>query len=127
MLLELSGYDVQIAYDGEAAVTLAERYPPDAAILDLNMPGKDGYDVARALRVRLPQEVVLVAYSGQAKIRQRDLAVASLFDLCITKGTEFAELRGQLDDLLRSPPKGGPAVKGGFRGGPGGGPAQPAS
>ena len=46
-LLELNGYEVQVAYDGEAALRLAERWPPDAAVLDIRMPGRDGYDVAR--------------------------------------------------------------------------------
>jgi CheY-like chemotaxis protein len=100
LLLELSGYEVQVAYDGEAAVQLAERWPPDAAILDITMPGRDGYEVAKTLRSRLPHSVVLVAHSGELTIRQRDLAAASLFDRCFSKGTDFAELQEQLDGLL---------------------------
>ena len=56
MLLELSGYDVQVAYDGDAALRLAEEGPPDAAVLDIRMPGKDGFDVARELRARLARQ-----------------------------------------------------------------------
>jgi len=104
LLLELSGYEVRVAYDGEAAVRLAERWPPDAAILDITMPRRDGYEVAKALRAWLPQPLVLVAHSGQLTIRQRDMATASLFDLCFTKGTDFAELREQLEDLLHGMP-----------------------
>jgi CheY-like chemotaxis protein len=104
MLLELSGYEVQVAYDGEAAVQLAVRWPPDAAILDITMPGRDGYEVARTLRGRLPQLVALVAHSALLTLRQRDLDAASVFDVCCSKGMEFDELRDQLDALLRVVP-----------------------
>jgi len=46
MLLELSGYDVRVPYDGEEALQLAERSPPDADILDLGMQGRVGFEVA---------------------------------------------------------------------------------
>jgi CheY-like chemotaxis protein len=104
MLLELSGYEVEVAYDGEAALQLAERWPPDAAILDIAMPGKNGYEVARAMRARLLHHVVLVAHSGHLTIRHGDMAVASQFDLCFTKGMEFTDLRDQLDKLLKGVP-----------------------
>jgi CheY-like chemotaxis protein len=42
-------------------VRVAEQWTPDAAILDINMPGLDGYEVAKVLRHRLSQEIVLVA------------------------------------------------------------------
>ena len=76
------------------------------------MPGKDGYDVARALRSRLTHRVILAAYSAQLTLRQRDPAAASLFDLCFSKGMEFDRMRDQLDHLLKardtgSPPPGG--------------------
>ena len=136
MLLELSGYEVVVAYDGEAALQLAERWPPDAAILDIAMPGKNGYDVARAMRSRFPHHVVLVAHSGQLTIQHRDMAAASLFDLCHTKGMEFAGLREQLKNLLKSSPNPAPGgntapskskdgAEDGSRGGSTGGPAAP--
>jgi CheY-like chemotaxis protein len=110
MLLELSGYEVEVAFDGLAALKLAERWPPDAAILDIRMPGLNGYEVARALRARLPQHVVLLAYSAELMVRQRDLAAARVFDLCFSKGMEFLELRQQLDNLLKCRLKSSPGV-----------------
>jgi CheY-like chemotaxis protein len=105
-LLELCGYHVQVVYDGEAAVQLAKRWPPDAAILDISMPGRNGYEVAEFFRSWLPQETVLVAHSGQLTIPQRDAAAASLFDLCFTKGADFAELEEQLEVRLKGMPAG---------------------
>jgi DNA-binding response OmpR family regulator len=102
MLLDISGYDVRVALDGEAAVRLAEQWTPDAAILDINMPGLDGYEVAKVLRHRLSQEIVLVALSGAMSIRQRDLATSVLFDVCCAKGADFVEVKEHLDTLLRA-------------------------
>lgn len=102
MLLEISGYDVRVAWDGQAAVRVAEQWTPDAAILDINMPGLDGYEVAKVLRHRLSKEIVLVALSGELSIRQRDLATSILFDACCAKGANFVEVKEHLDTLLRA-------------------------
>ena len=124
-LLELNGYEAKVAYDGEAALELAEHWPPDAAVLDIRMPGRDGYDVARALRSRLTHRVVLAAYSAQLTLRQRDQAAASLFDLCFSKGMEFDRMRDQLEQLLKSRGTGS-LPTGGTRDGSKGDPAGPA-
>lgn len=127
MLLELDGYDVRIAYDGEMAVQLAAHWTPDAAILDIKMPGRDGYSVAQALRARLFKSVVLIAHSGELTIGQRDFTASSLFDRCCTKGMALAELREWLERLLEEKgPKGWPQSRpptrssGGSQGGPAG-------
>lgn len=112
MLLELSGYEVQVACDGPAALELAERWPPDAAILDIQMPGLSGYEVAKEMRAKMPHPVVLIAHSGDLMIRQRDMAAAKDFDLCFSKGTDVMELRQRLDDLLQSRLKSSSAVRG---------------
>lgn len=101
MLLELSGYEVQVACDGPAALELAERWPPDAAILDIQMPGMSGYEVAKEMRARMPHPVVLIAHSGDLMIRQRDMG-EKVFDLCFSKGMDVTDLRQRLEDLLKS-------------------------
>ncbi|MGE3509675.1 MAG: response regulator [Vicinamibacterales bacterium] len=50
MLLELTGYDVRTASDGEAALVAAESFRPDAIVLDIGLPVLDGYEVARRIR-----------------------------------------------------------------------------
>lgn len=73
-LLELSGYEVAIAYGGEEAVTQADSFQPHTIICDLNMPGTDGFTVARTLRGKLPftgvRLIALTAYSD-AENRRR--------------------------------------------------------
>jgi len=104
MLMELSGYDVRGALDGNAAVRLAEQWTPDAAIFDINLPGLDGYEVTRMLRHRFSQEIVLLALSGQLSGRPRDLATLVLFDVCCAKGADFIDVETHLDALLRAQP-----------------------
>jgi len=50
MALRMTGQRVRVAYDGETALSLAAEDPPEAVLLDLGMPGMDGYQVARRLR-----------------------------------------------------------------------------
>jgi CheY-like chemotaxis protein len=52
LLVQMNGYRVTVARTGEEALALAAQVPPDVAILDLRMPGLDGWEVARKLRER---------------------------------------------------------------------------
>jgi CheY-like chemotaxis protein len=49
-LLELWGHEVRVAYEGEAALEIAAGYLPEVLLLDIGLPGLDGYEVARRLR-----------------------------------------------------------------------------
>ncbi|MCS0627782.1 PAS domain S-box protein [Telluria mixta] len=50
LLLEADGAEVRVVYDGRAALAMAETFQPTSVLLDLGMPGMDGYEVARRLR-----------------------------------------------------------------------------
>lgn len=65
MLLDLEGFHAEIATHGPEAVALAADFHPDAVLLDLGLPGMDGYEVARALRAEAgPRSMLLVALTG---------------------------------------------------------------
>jgi CheY-like chemotaxis protein len=49
-LLHVLGYDVRVAADATAALALVEAFPPDVALLDIGLPGMNGYELAAALR-----------------------------------------------------------------------------
>src|SRR5262245_19215733 len=60
-VLAAGGFEALTAHDGEEALTAAERFQPDACVLDINMPGLSGYDVGRRLRERFPERPPLLA------------------------------------------------------------------
>src|SRR5262249_56702587 len=68
LLLTLSGHDARAAYGGPAALELAGTFRPQAALLDIGLPGLDGCEVARRLR-RLPglEDTLLVATTGSGQ------------------------------------------------------------
>ncbi len=67
ILLKLKGHDVRIAHDGAEALQILQEFPADVALLDIGLPGMDGYSLARRIREQ-PQfrTTVLVAQTGWA-------------------------------------------------------------
>src|SRR5205807_1659935 len=64
-LLRILGHEVEVAYDGEAALEKAREFRPEIVLLDLGMPGMDGFEVARRLRAsKEGRRVKLVAQTG---------------------------------------------------------------
>lgn len=66
-LLGFEGCDVELAEDGETGLAVADRIHPDVVLLDIMMPGLDGYDVCRALKAdpRPPKVVMVTAKTSQ--------------------------------------------------------------
>src|SRR3569832_1626968 len=65
MLLEMEGHEVRIALDGEVALKAAEVFHPHVVVLDIGLPGMDGYEVARQLRsLHATNECLLIALTG---------------------------------------------------------------
>jgi len=64
ILFGMGDYDVRVVSDGGAAVDVARDWPPDVAVLDLNMPVMNGFAAAAAFRASAPG-IILVALSGQ--------------------------------------------------------------
>jgi DNA-binding response OmpR family regulator len=63
--LGLSGYKVQVAGDGARALALIEEQQPHCVLLDIGMPGMDGNELARTLRERYGDDIVLIAVTGR--------------------------------------------------------------
>jgi PAS domain S-box-containing protein len=92
-LLRLSGHEVRVAHDGRAALATAQAFRPELALLDIGMPGMNGYEVAAALR-RLDggARTQLIAVTGWGAQDDRDRASAAGFDHHLTKPVDLAAL-----------------------------------
>jgi two-component system CheB/CheR fusion protein len=93
LLLEADGAVVQVAYSGEDALRVAETFMPHAVLLDLGMPGMDGYEVAQRLQQAPGQaRPLLVALTGWGQESDRRATSASGFDYHLTKPVDLATL-----------------------------------
>src|SRR5262245_4764161 len=99
LLLRRWGHEVATAEDGVAALTRADAFGPDAAVLDLGLPGLDGYEVARRLRARFGPGLLLVAVTGHGTERDRELSRQAAFDHHLVKPADPLVLA----ELLRPP------------------------
>jgi CheY-like chemotaxis protein len=100
-ILEVYGHDVRVAYDGGAALQLGEAFEPRVAVLDIGMPGKNGYDVARAMRSRQGRSLTLVALTGWGQEGDRRRALEAGFDYHLTKPVDPDALNELLAELER--------------------------
>src|SRR5262249_52348818 len=81
-----------VAYGGQAALKIAAETPPDVALVDLSMPGMDGYALARELRNRCSKKrPLLVAITGCA-FAEDDQSHEAGFDLHLTKPADAGQL-----------------------------------
>jgi two-component system CheB/CheR fusion protein len=87
------GHEVALAADGVSAVSLADAFQPECAIVDLSMPRMDGMELGRRLRQQFPPaQLRLIALSGYASAGFRDACFAAGFDAYLVKPGELDEL-----------------------------------
>ena len=92
-LFGMKGYEVRVAHDGLAAISLAETFEPEAAVLDIGLPGANGYEVASALRERYGERsLLLVALSGYGQEDDRARSREAGFDHHLLKPASFRAL-----------------------------------
>ena len=95
-ILSLYGYEVEVAYDGTAAIRLDGDFRPKVAVLDIGMPGANGFEVARSIRENRGAGVTLIALTGWGQEGDRRRAMEAGFDYHLTKPVD----PGALNDLL---------------------------
>lgn len=77
-LLEQHGFKVVAANDGPSGITLVETLDPDLILLDIQLPGMDGYDVARGLRgIALLRLTPIIAVTSYAMVGDKEKALAA--------------------------------------------------
>lgn len=93
LLIELLGNDTRVAGDGREALELASAYRPDVILLDIGLPGIDGYEVARRVRARAELEgVLLVAITGYGGEEDRRRSHEAGFDHHVVKPIDIETL-----------------------------------
>ena len=96
-LLRKLGHEVRSAADGREALLAAKDYRPDVVLLDIGLPGMDGYEVARCLRTEMGESTpTLIAMTGYSQQDVNRRSQNSTFDHHLVKPADIAELR----DLL---------------------------
>jgi DNA-binding response OmpR family regulator len=100
-LLSAFGYEVRACFDGDAALAEAEQFAPDAYVLDIAMPGMDGYELARRLRRRGGGRPVLATVTGFGDLAHLDRASDVGFDLHFQKPANATEVAEQIRACVR--------------------------
>jgi signal transduction histidine kinase/CheY-like chemotaxis protein len=104
LMLEQGGYKTMIVHDGPAAIDAAHTLTPDIVILDIGLPGINGYEVAEQIRAdtSLPN-IALIALTGWGSPEDRRKALAAGFDVHLTKPVTAEDLHDALGraSLLR--------------------------
>jgi PAS domain S-box-containing protein len=108
-LLALLGHEVTLAHDGPAALAIAVSAPPELVLIDIGLPGMDGYAVAEALRKVGLEGAALIAVTGYGREEDVRRAREAGFDRHLTKPVEFAVLH-QITTELRGSDRGAAAA-----------------
>jgi two-component system CheB/CheR fusion protein len=95
-VLALYGHEVRVAYDGASALRIGQEFRPRVAVLDIAMPGSDGYEVAREMRRQQGRNVTIVALTGWGNENDLRRALEAGFDHHIVKPVD----PGALNHLL---------------------------
>ena len=103
--LSAEGYSVETAGDGNLAVTRATGEPFDVIVLDVMLPGRDGFDVAKAIRQHGIQTPILML-TARTQVVDRVVGLKLGADDYLTKPFETIELLARIEALLRRVPSG---------------------
>jgi signal transduction histidine kinase len=98
MLLAELGADVRVASDGAGGIAEVLAWRPDLVLLDLGMPGLDGYEACRRIRAELGASIVIVALSGWGQTRDKAESARAGFDGHLTKPADPSALARLLGD-----------------------------
>lgn len=100
--LELLGHDVYLAHDAAEALQAVDEVWPDLALLDINLPGMDGHDLAKKLTARRPvgRELRLVALTGYGDESRRRRSQQIGFDAHLVKPVVLSQLQETLDSVF---------------------------
>ncbi len=104
LLVQESGHEVRTAYDGSAVLEAALDYRPNVVLLDIGLPGLNGFEVAKRLRQQPAlQNAVLVAMTGYGRDSDRQRSQEAGFDHHLVKPGDFGKVLDILATVSESP------------------------
>ena len=104
MMLQTFGYEARAAYSSQSALEMAGHSPPDVVLLDIGLPGMDGYEVARRLRQHPhTKEVKIIAVTGYEQATARQRTQEAGFDYHLVKPVDARKLRDLMATLAKQP------------------------
>ena len=104
------GYEVALALDGLQGIEMARRDSPDLILMDMSLPGVDGWEITRRMRADAGlRRIPIIALTAHAMAGDREKALEAGCDDYDTKPVEFARLLAKVEALLH---RGGPPGRG---------------
>ena len=94
-LLKMLSHETRTAYDGPSALSAVESFQPDVVLLDIGLPGMDGFEVARRLRLR-PDKLLIIALTGYGSDEDRRRSQETGIDHHLTKPARLDVLQSLL-------------------------------
>jgi signal transduction histidine kinase len=95
-LLELQGHRVRVAAEGTSALETLRTAPPEVALVDIGLPGIDGYEIARRVRAGGGPRILLIALTGYGLTEDRRRTAEAGFDLHLVKPVDYEKLNEAL-------------------------------
>jgi CheY-like chemotaxis protein len=101
VMLKLEGHETKTAHDGPSALELARAFRPQVTLLDIGLPGMNGYEVARKLRKqRGGRKTTLIAVTGYGQEEDRQKSTEAGFDHHLTKPVNYDTLASLINSLI---------------------------
>jgi CheY-like chemotaxis protein len=101
-LLQVLGYRARTAHDGDEALRVAAAFGPDAAVIDISLPGMSGHEIARSMRKEpWGKNILLIAASGWDQEEDRERSREAGFDHHLAKPVDIKTLRRLLEERAR--------------------------
>ena len=98
-LLEMEGFEVKVANEGMSALQIAEQFRPDVVLLDIGLPGMNGFEVAHRLRLQpASRDALLIALTGYGEAESRSRSAKAGFDFHMVKPADVNLLLSMLAD-----------------------------
>jgi len=94
------GYEVDMAFDGEEGVAKALASAPDLVLMDMSLPGIDGWEATRQIRAASSARIPIIALTAHALTGEREKALAAGCDEFDTKPIELPRLLSKIEELI---------------------------